>query len=428
VTIALLLGSFILLIALGIPVAFALGLASVVGMVAGNVPFALAPQRMFVLTNSFTLMAIPFFMFAGEIMNTGGITRRIITFSDALIGHIRGGLANVNILASMFFSGINGSSAADTSAIGGVMIPAMIQKGYDRHFTVAVTCASSCIGPIIPPSIMMIIYGSLTGESIAALFLAGVVPGVLLGLAMMALTWSYALRGLYVSPPRPRAGLAELGAAFRGALLPMLMPLIILGGILFGVVTATEAGVLAATLGLVLGGPVYRELTWSRLREVFVVTTIRTAQVMLIAAFAAVFAWLLTKDQFGIITAGLISRVTENATLVLLLIMLIALVTGAFVDTIGTSLILIPILHPLAVLLGIEPLHVATVLVLAIVLGGITPPVAPLLYIASSIAGTDVLRSMRATLPLFAASVGVVVLVACFPPLATFLPRLVLGR
>jgi tripartite ATP-independent transporter DctM subunit len=428
VTVALLLLSFVVFIALGLPVAFALGLASAVGMIAGNVPFALAPQRMFVLTNSFTLMAIPFFMFAGEVMNTGGITRRIIDLSDALIGHIRGGLANVNILASMFFSGINGSSAADTSAIGAVLIPAMVEKGYDKHFSVAVTCASSCIGPIIPPSIMMIIYGSLTGQSIAALFMAGVIPGILLGLAMMGITYAHALQGRYMAPPRQRATLPELGAAFRRALLPLLMPVIILGGIVFGVVTATEAGVLAAVLGLVLGGLVYRELTLERLRRVFVVTTIRTAQVMLIAAFAAIFAWLLAKDQFGVTAAALISQVTDNTTIVLLLIALIALITGAFVDTIGTSLILIPILHPLAVLLGIEPLHVATVLVLAIVLGGITPPVAPLLYVASSIGEADVIRSMRATLPLFFAAIGVVVLVACFPPLATFLPRLVLAR
>lgn len=416
---------FILTAIIGVPIAFSLGLGSVVAiLLSGDIPLILASQRIIVTLNSFTIMAIPFFMLAGELMNTGGITRRIIDFSDSLIGHIKGGLAHVNVLASMFFAGISGSSAADTSAIGGILIPAMIDKKYDKHFTVAVTCASSCIGPIIPPSIIMIIYGSLTGASVGELFAAGIVPGVLLGISQMLICYYYAKRGMYCAPPREKAKVTEVILAFKKAILPLLMPVVVLGGILGGIFTATEAGVIATVIGLVLGVFVYKEIKVSDLIKILKISAVRTAQVLLIAAFASIAAWILAKEQFGTQAISFLYSISTNKTILFFLMALLYLITGCFVDTIATCLILIPILGPIAIQIGINPLHFATVSVVCIVLGGITPPVAPLLYIASSIAKTNPMQSMKAVMPFLISAVILVCILIIVPELSLFIPRL----
>jgi C4-dicarboxylate transporter DctM subunit len=416
---------FLLTAIIGFPIAYALGIGAVSTiLISGDIPLVLASQRIFVTLNSFTIMAIPFFMLAGELMNTGGITRRIVSFSDALIGHIKGGLAHVNILASMFFAGISGSSAADTSAIGGILIPAMIDKKYDKHFTVAVTCASSCIGPIIPPSIIMIIYGSLTGASVGQLFAAGIIPGILLGISQMLICYYYARKGLYCAPPRERAKVQEIVLTFKKAILPLLMPLVVLGGILGGVFTATEAGVVAVVIGLVLGVFVYKEIKISDLKNILKLSAVRTSQVLLIAAFASIAAWILAKEQFGTHAVSFLYTISSNKTVLFFLMALLYLITGCFVDTIATCLILIPILGPIAAQIGINPLHFATVSVVCIVLGGITPPVAPLLYIASSIAKTNPMKSMKAVLPFLISSIVLVCLLIITPELSLLLPRL----
>ncbi|MDX9862015.1 MAG: TRAP transporter large permease [Rhodospirillales bacterium] len=426
-TIAILLGCFFLLAMVGFPIAFALGAAAVVAIVwDGTVPLLLVPQRMFVFVDSFTIMAVPFFLFTGELMNSGGITKRIVDFAETLVGHFRGGLAHVNIVASMFFGGINGSSAADTSAIGGVMIPAMVKRGFDVHFSVAVTCASSCMGPIIPPSIVLIIYGAISGVSIGGLFLAGVIPGFIFGICQMGLCYAYARKGLYVAPPQPRANLATVGRTMRRGALPLLIPLIIVGGIVGGVVTATEAGVLAAALALGIA-VIYREMNGKALRRTVSLSVYRTGQSLIIAAAAAPVAWLLTKEKFGVLMVDMLGGVAASPIMVLCVIAVIVLVTGCFVDAIGTLMILVPVFYPLAGQLGIDPYHLALVISMATVLGGLTPPVAPLLYLANSIADADIAKSTRASMPFFLISISAIVIVIVFPPLATALPRLLMG-
>jgi C4-dicarboxylate transporter DctM subunit len=406
-------------------VAFSIGVTSaIILLLDGTVPLVLAPQRLFVVVNSFTLMAIPFFLLAGEFMNTGGITRRLVNLADALVGHIRGGLAHVVVVSNMFLAGISGSSAADASAIGGMLIPAMIRKGYDRNFSVAINCSAACIGPIIPPSIIMILYGSLTGASIGALFLGGVVPGVLIGGGLMLTSYILSLRGRYVAAPRPPASWGEVGRTFREASLALLLPVIILGGILSGVFTATEAGAVAAVASLVLGVLVYREIRLAEIPRVVLRAASSTAVVMLLAAMAGIFGWILAKERFGDLALGAMQHITSNRYGIMLLILVLLLIVGCFVDTIASTIILIPVLHPLAVKLGFDPIQFGVIAVILIVLGGITPPVAPLLYIASTIAQSASLDSLPLVLVLLGMMVAVVLVLIFYPPLITFLPGL----
>jgi C4-dicarboxylate transporter DctM subunit len=425
VTLSLLALGFLLFSSLGMPVAFAIAVTSVLLLLLdGSVPLVLAPQRMFVVMNSFSLMAIPFFLLAGEFMNTGGITRRLVNFADALVGHIRGGLAHVVVVSNMFMAGISGSSAADASAIGGMLIPAMIRKGYDRNFSVAINCSAACIGPIIPPSIIMIIYGSLTGESIGALFLGGVVPGVLIGGGLMLVSYLLSHKGRYVAAPRDRASWTEVWQSFREASLALLLPVIILGGILSGVFTATEAGAVAAVVSLALGVFAYREIAIREVPRVVLQAASSSAVVLLLAATAAIFGWILAKERFGDLAMAGMQRITTNRFGIMLMILVLLLIVGCFVDTIASTIILIPVLHPLAVRLGFDPIQFGVIAVTLIVLGGLTPPVAPLLYIASSIAGSQSLESLPLVLVMLGMMVAIVLVMIFYPPLITFVPSL----
>ncbi|MFB3819454.1 MAG: TRAP transporter large permease [Candidatus Methylomirabilales bacterium] len=424
-TLTLLVAGFLLLSSLGMPVAYAIGVTSVLLLlVDGLVPLVVAPQRMFVVVNSFALMAIPFFLLAGEFMNTGGITRRLVNLSDALVGHIRGGLAHVVVVAEMFLSGISGSSAADASAVGGMLIPAMVQKGYNKNFSVAINCAASTLGPIIPPSIIMIIYGSLTGVSIGALFLGGVVPGVLIGGGMMAASYLLSRQGRYVAEPRPPASWGETRAAFREASLALLLPLVILGGIITGIFTATEAGAVAAVLSLILGVFVYKELSPRDIFPVVLRAASGTAVVMLLCATAAIFGWILAKERFGDLALAGMQAVTTSPLGIMLLVGVLLLIVGCFVDTVASTIILIPVLHPVMVKLGFDPIHFGVIAVILITLGGLTPPVAPLLYIASTIAKSPALEALPLVLLFMAIILAVTGVLILYPPLVTYLPSL----
>ncbi len=424
-TLSLLVVGFLVFSSLGMPVAYAIGVTSVfLLLLDGTVPLVLAPQRMFVVVNSFSLMAIPFFLLAGEFMNTGGITKRLVNFADALVGHIRGGLAHVCVVSNMFMAGISGSSAADASAIGGMLIPAMIRKGYDRNFSVAINCSAACLGPIIPPSIIMIIYGSLTGVSIGALFLGGVVPGILIGGGLMAVSYVLSLKGRLMPAPRTRATWGEVWQTFREASLAMLLPVIILGGILSGVFTATEAGAVASVVSLGLGVFVYREIAARDIPRVVLRAASSTAVVLLLAATAAIFGWILAKERFGDLSLAAMQRITANPMGIMFLIVVLLLIVGCFVDTIASTIILIPVLHPMAVKLGFDPVYFGVIATILIVLGGLTPPVAPLLYIASTIAKSPSLDALPLVLILMAIMVVVITGLIFVPPLITFLPHL----
>jgi C4-dicarboxylate transporter DctM subunit len=425
-TLNLMIFGFLVLCSLGMPVAYAIGFTSlVILLLDGSIPLVLAPQRMFVMVNSFALMAVPFFLLAGEFMNTGGITKRLINFADALVGHIRGGLAHVCVVSNMFMAGVSGSSAADTAAIDGLLIPAMIQKGYDRNFSVAICCSAGCLGPIIPPSIVMIIYGSLTGVSIGAMFLGGVVPGVLLGGGLMVVSYIFGLSGRYVALPRNPASWTEVWQAFREAGLALLLPVVILGGILSGVFTPTEAGAVAAALSLVLGVFVYQEIAPREVPRVVLRAASTTAVVILLGATAAIFGWILAKDRFGDHALAAMQRITTSPTGILLLILLLFLIAGCFIDVFASTILLVPIMHPVAVQLGFDPIFFGVVSTILIVIGGLTPPMAPLLYIASAIAESPSLDALPLVILLIAAMLVVVGVLIGFPSVVTFLPHLV---
>lgn len=423
-TALLLIGVFLLSVTIGIPLAFGLILASAVVILWEGLPTLLVAQQSFIMVDSYALMAIPFFVLAGELMSVGGLTQGIIGFTNALIGHVRGGLAQVNVLGSALFSGLSASSVADTAAIGSVVVPAMLKEGYSRGFTVAVTCASGALGAILPPSLFMIVYGSITGVSITNLFLGGIIPGILITTAQMALCYYYSFYGEGGIWPRPRATMKVVGKTFIMAVPALMLPVIIIAGIVFGAFTATEAGIVAVVYA-VLYGFVSRTLTTSNIGGVFSTAIFRTSQVMLMTAAAGAFSWLLARSNAAPLVADLLMSVTDNPLIVLILIVLVVTVISTFLDALPATLILTPVFYPLGLALGFDPVHFAIVLIVTIVMGGITPPVAPLLFVASAIAGGNPLEAMRAILAFLLVTYVVIILMVLFPSIVTYLPNLV---
>jgi C4-dicarboxylate transporter DctM subunit len=416
-----------LLMTVGMPVALSMGFsAMVVVLLKGETNPLVMAQRMFVGVDSLPLLAIPYFILAGGLMEAGGISVRLVRFASAIVGHIRGGLGMVTVVASMIFAGISGSAAADTSAIGSIMMPAMIRKGYKRGFVVVVQASAGTIGPIIPPSILMIIYGSMTGLSVGRLFLAGFVPGVLVGLALMLLTYYYAHRDGYEG--EPRATWAETWRAAWEALPAMALPVLIIGGILGGVFTATEAGVTAVVYGLLVGFFVYRELRWRELPRIFAHAAMTSFGLLFIVANAAMFGWVLAREEFPRLTVGLLSSLTTSPQLILLLVMVFLLLVGCFVETISAMIILVPMLFATGAAYHIDPIHFATVIVILLLIGTITPPVGILLYLTCSMTETPISESLRYIMPFVLCMLSVVVLIAYFPQLCLFVPNLVFGN
>ncbi len=417
--------SFILFLSLGIPVAFVLGLTSFAGLLyAQTIPLLLIPKQMFSGTDSFPLLAVPFFILAGNLMNIGGITRRLIHFCNILLGYVRGGLALVNVIASMFFAGITGAAVADTSALGSILIPAMTKERYDRDFSAAVTAASSTVGPIIPPSIPMVILGTVGELSIGALFLAGVIPGILVGLALLGVTYGISVRRDY--PKEERRSLREFLFGLKDALLALLMPAIILGGILGGIFTPTEAAVIAVFYAFLVSFFVYREARWKDLPKVFIDSVVLTSVIMFVIANSAIFGWLLAHHQVPQTVAQTLLSLTTEKWVLLLLINLFLLFVGTFMETTASLIILTPILLPLAVKVGIDPIHFGLVMVLNLVIGLITPPLGVCLFIASSIARISLEQISKAIFPFLLSAIAVLLLVTYLPELALWLPRMVM--
>ncbi len=416
--------AFIVALLIGVPIAFSLGIASAVFLtVKGGIPLTILAQRMFTGLDVFPFMAIPFFVLAGELMNSSGITKRLVSFADTLVGHLKGGLAHVNIVTSMFLAGITGSALADTSAIGSMLIPAMEKQGYDTDFSAAVTVSSSVIGPIIPPSIPMVIFSLLSGTSVAALFLAGVFPGILLGLGLMAVTYVIARRRNYPkseSPPSLRA----IGAAVVAAVIPLLMPLIILGGILGGIFTATEASGVAVVYALLIGFLVYRNLTPRKFLDVLLSTAKTVGVVFLVIACSNIFNWMLTVDQIPQKITSAIGENVSNQFLVLLGVNVVLLFLGTFMEGTAAMIITVPMLMHIADAVGISPVMLGAIVVLNLMIGLITPPVGLCLYVACGITKLRLEQLTRAIWPFLLAEIVVLLLVTYVQPLTLFLPRL----
>jgi len=423
----LLIGLLFCFLAINVSVAVVFGITAVLFLVLlTDVPLTLIPQQMFGGTDSTVLQAVPFFLLAGALMDKGGISRRLVNLANVLVGWVTGGLAMVSVMTSMFFAGISGSAAADSAAVGSLMIPAMAGKGYAKDFAAALIACAGTIGTMIPPSIPMIIYGVSTGTSIGALFVAGVVPGVLMGLALM--THAYA-----VGRKRGYRGLSfpsgkEAWAAFREALLTLLMPIIVVGGILGGVFTPTEAAAIAVFYSLFLGGCVYRELRWSFMPEILVKTGLATGIVMFLIATSTAYGWILARQGIPLALANAFTGMTTSPWAFLLLANLLMLVVGTVMETVPSIIIFAPVLLPLAKQLGVDPVFFGVIMVVNLSMGLASPPSGATLFVSTTIANEPLDRVCRAVWPLFFSMIAILLLITLVPPLVMWLPRLVYGR
>ena len=408
---------------IGIPIAFIFAIVSVTYfMLASNIPMIMIGQQLYNGVDSFVLLAIPFFILAGQLMNRTGITEDLINFVQVLVGRLPGALAQVNILVSILFAGLTGAAVADTAAIGSILIPAMKKEGYSAEYSAAVTTASSIIGPIIPPSIIMVIYGTVTGESIGALFLAGFVPGVLIGLGLMLLALYYAKKDHH---PRRITAIPwrEIVRRTRSALVALVMPVIIIGGILSGKFTATEAASLACGYAFLVGLIIYRSLTLRDVLESLLEAAVVSSVILLIISTAKLFGVILTIERIPTQIAQLMMSVTDNRIIFLLIINVFLLFMGMIMETGANVIILAPILLPLALKYGIHPLHFALIMIVNVNIGLTTPPLGVCLFTVAPIAKTSYERIALKVLPFVAMEILVLLVITYIPELVLVVPR-----
>ena len=413
---------FLVSLLMGVPIAFSLGLSSFAYILFSDIPLVIIPQKLYAGIDVFVLLCVPGFILAGNLMNQGGITERVVGFSNAMVGHIRGGLGLANIVASMIFAGISGTAVADSASLGAVLIPAMKKEGYEPDFACAVTASSSTIGPIIPPSLPMIIAGTLTGLSVAKLFIAGAVPGLLLGIGLLVV--SYLISKKKNHPKGERVSWRERGRQFIGAFWALLMTFVILFGIVGGVFTPTEASVVASLYALLVGLFIYRGLTVRALPGILIDTAITTASLMVLIGLANLFGWILTSEQIPQLIANSLLALTQNKYLLLLLINILLLFVGTFMETLAALVILFPVLLKVAVGVDIDPIQFAIIAVLNLMIGLTTPPVGVCLFVTSSIGGISLGEISKAILPFLGVSLLVLLLVTYIPAISLFLPNL----
>lgn len=416
---------FLVCLLLRFPIAFSLGFACLVYVLFKGLPLVIMPLKMYSGIDVFVLLSIPGFILAGNLMNRGGLTEKIITFCNHLLGHIRGGLSLANIGASMLFAGISGTAVADTASIGSVMIPAMKKEGYQAGFSCAVTAASSTVGPIIPPSVPMIIAATLSGLSVGRLFLAGAIPGFLLGFGLMIVAYVISVREQY--PKLPRSSFREIGKGFIQTFWALLMTFIILYGIIGGVFTPTEASIIAVLYALIIGRFVYKKLSLRNIPIIVLDSMKTSASLMVLVGFANLFGWILITEQLPQAISEKLLGFSHNKYLILLLINLLLIFVGTFMETIAALLILFPILLKVAVTVGVDPVHFAVIAVLNLMIGLTTPPVGVCLFVASSIGKISIGEVSRAGFPFLLVSLLVLVLVTLFPQLSLLLPTLFMG-
>ncbi|MFN4167763.1 MAG: TRAP transporter large permease [Pannonibacter phragmitetus] len=423
-SLAILFGVFALGLIIGAPVAVTLGLASMTYLWFKGIPLVVMPQKMFAGIDVFVLLCIPGFILAGNLMNRGGITGRIVRFANALVGWMRGGLGQANVAGSMLFGGISGTAVADAASIGGMMIPGMKKAGYPADFSAAVTAASSTVGPIIPPSVPMIIVGALSGISVGKMFMAGAIPGIMMGLAMMVTTYIIAVRKGF--PRQPWQGVRELCLAFLGAFWALAMTGLIVGGLLTGLATPTETAVVASIYAFVVGAFFYRELPIREVPKIVIDSAVSSAAILALVGFANVFGWILVSERIPQMIAESVLSITDNKFVVILLINIVLLIVGMFMETIAALIILFVPLLALAQGVGIDPLHFATFAVLNLMIGLTTPPVGVCLFICANIAKLPLSPVIRAITPFLITNIIVLLLVSYIPGLATWLPAYLL--
>lgn len=416
----LLFGLLLVLFLINVPVAVALGLASMlVLMIQDNVPLMVIVQKMFTSTDSFTLMAVPFFILAGKLMESGGISKRLINFSSTLVGSLHGGLAMVSIVTCMFFAAISGSAAATTAAVGSILIPAMVKRGYDKSFSTAIQAAGGTIGVMIPPSVPLILFGVIAGASIGDLFIAGIMPGIFVGISLILVAYFISRKRGYGK--EEKSSLKEVASAFKSAILAILMPVIILGGIYGGIFTPTEGSVVAVVYGLIVGLLIYREIKWKDLPEIFISSAVTSSVILFIISCASIFGFLLTREQIPAqISEGMLG-ITTNSIMILIIINVILLIVGTFLETSAAIVIMAPILVPIASAAGMDLVHFGVIMVVNLAIGMITPPVGINLFVASNIAKIRLEHIVRAIMPFIIVLIIDVLILSFMPSISLFL-------
>ena len=424
-TLIFFIGVLIALFIVGIPVAASIGLTclAVLWYENGitNIPLSLLPLKMMHGVNNFPLLAVPFFILAANLMNKGSVTPRIFNFANSLVGHLRGGLGHVNVLASMIFAGMSGTAVADAAGLGALEIRAMRDQGYSLRYSIGITGASSVIGPIIPPSVAMVIYGWLSDVSVGALFIGGLVPGVLMALALSGMTIIRSYR--VAMPMQPRAPFSEMLRLFKQAVLSLLTPIIIVGGIWSGIFTPTESGAVASLYAVILGVFIYRDVKWKDLLDVFRNTIEFTAIILFIISVAGLYGWLLVRLQIPLTLAEGVVQLTTNPTLLLFFLMIFFLIVGCFMSVIESVLIFTPIMVPMIEVLGIDPLFFGVMMVITLSVGVITPPFGNVIYVLVGITGQTFEQVVKALVPFLIPILVTIVVLILFPEIVTVLPR-----
>lgn len=420
------LGGLIAFFLLGFPVAISIGLTSIFYLIMqngiGDIPFTMIAQRMLYGVNNFTILAIPLFLLTGKLMNSGKITHKLFGFANILVGYLPGGLGHANVVASIIFAGMSGSAVADSAGLGTIEIEAMDNEGYDRDFSAAVTAASSTIGPIVPPSIPAVMIGVMGNLSVSKLLIGGIIPGVLMGLSLMILIWYYSIKFKYPRKPLPTTKI--IVSSFKEAFLPLLTPIILVGGIITGWFTATEAAAVAAVYALVLSMFVYRTVKLADLWDIFKETLKDTSMILFIVATASLYGWLIVRAQLPIMISDKIVTLSQNPVVILLIINAFLLIVGMFMESLAAITILTPILVPVVVKLGVDPIHFGVLMNLVLMIGLITPPLGVCLYAVSKVAKRPLGAVVRKTAPFYLPLLLVMLLITFFPKIITFLPNL----
>lgn len=428
-TLIFFIGVLMILFVLGVPVVASIGLTCIAVLWYENgladIPFSLLPLKMMHGVNNFALLAVPFFILAANIMNKGSVTTRIFNFANSLVGHLRGGLGHVNVLASMIFAGMSGTAVADAAGLGALEIRAMKDQGYPLKFSTGITGASSVIGPIIPPSVAMVVYGWLSDVSVGALFIGGLIPGVMLGLLLMLMTVILSFR--VPMPRQPRPPFSEMVNLSKSALLSLLTPIIIVGGIWSGIFTPTESGAVASAYAMVLGGVVYREIGWKDLLDVFKNTVEFTAIILFIISVAGLYGWLLVRLQIPMILAESVVQLTSDPIVLLLILVGFFMIVGCFMSVIESVLIFTPIMVPMIKMLGIDPLFFGVLMVITLSVGVITPPFGNVIYVLVGITGQSFETVVKSLLPFLIPILATIFILVLFPWFVTFLPAQFIG-
>ena len=422
--ILLILTILVFLVILNTPISIAVAIASFIYLLIENVPLVIIPQQMFQIVNSFPFLAFPMFMLVGLLMNAGGTSSRIFDFAESLVGHLKGGLGHVNVLASLIFSGMSGSAIADAGGLGAIEIEAMRERGYDSEFAVAITAASSTIGPIIPPSVPMIIYAMAFDASIGRLFLAGFIPGILMAIALMIMVFFYAKKRNYPKTAFP--SMKKILKSFYKSFLALLTPVILLGGIFLGVFTPTEAAVVAVLWASFLGFVVYKELKFSHLAKIFLEVVIRIGVVLFLLATVGTFTWILTRENIPQLLLSFITSANITPPVFLLIANCVLLLMGMITTVTPSIILLAPIFFPIIEKLGIDPVHFGVIVVLNLMIGNLTPPVGPVLYVASAMGGISFQKAFRYTFPFIIPLLVVLFLITYIPGIVLFLPNLLM--